>query len=127
MPGQFYEVPGAALGDGYVIPGVTNGGAMAAALADTRAVLDEQAEREAALPPDPGIVNARNAIYNEHTAAKDSWAARKQAHYKDPTRQRYTKEGLTALDQEFETKLAGERDALRDRLARRLDVVEEAV
>src|SRR5258708_28240409 len=128
MPGKSYSVPGASLGDGYVIPGAPdNDAVLAAALADTRAVLDEQAEAEQALPPDPGVVNARNAIKNEYDVASAEWNERRRRHLADPHRTRYTPSGQQELDQELETKLSADRAALTEKLARRLDVVEDAV
>jgi hypothetical protein len=73
------------------------------------------------------LVSIRNNIRAEYAAAADGWKARRARFYGDENRQRYTPEGLQALDQEFETKVAQERDALADRLARRLDAVEDAV
>jgi hypothetical protein len=128
MPGKSYEVPGASLGDSYIMPGAPDGDALLAAeLANTGAALDAWAADEAALPPDPGLINARNAIANEYAAAKDNWARRRAAHLADPRRARYKPTGLTALDTEFESTLQEERTALRDRLNARLDVVERSV
>src|SRR5438132_3335506 len=100
MPGQgFFEVPGASLGTGYVIPGAPDAeSALPAALADVNAALADHDEREAALPPDPGIVNARNSIKREYDAAAADWAERKKNHYEHPDRSRYKPEGLTAFD-----------------------------
>src|SRR2546426_282144 len=95
-PGEgFFEVPGAALGTGYRLPNPPDETYLADELTNAHAALDDQAEREAALPPDPGLVNARNAIAQEYAAAAATWAARKQRHYADPDRVNYKPEGLT--------------------------------
>ncbi len=88
-----------------------------------------QAAREANSPADPGLVNLRNAIKNEYDAAAADREARRRAHAAGlkSNERYYTSEGRAQLAAEFERQLADERDALRDRLAARLNAVEDAV
>jgi len=128
MAGQHFDVPGASLGDSYKVPPVSGADALLTdVLADTGDALATWTEGELRQPADPGLINVRNAIRAEYQAAADDWAARKKAYYEGPNRKRYSKEGRDAADQEFESQLAADRIALRDRLGKRLDVVEQAI
>src|SRR2546429_7152446 len=106
MSGKSFVVPGASLGDSYVIPpgALDVDGALDDVLAETRAELAAEAAFEEALPADPSLTQARNAIQHEMTAFAVDAAARRKSHYADPTRPRYSREGLALVDQDFETK-----------------------
>src|SRR5712664_538279 len=128
MPVKSYVMPNASTADGYLPP--PSAGAdevLHEALADVGASLDEQSERESALPADPGLVNIRAAIRTELESFSNADAVRTKSHYADPNRSRFKPEGLNALDTEFESARAAARDALQQRLAERLDNVEAAV
>jgi len=130
MAGNQFVMPGVSRGDGYLPPptGVLpDENALYETFADVRASLDEQAEREAGAPPDPTLINLRVQIRDVVKAFADRDAQLVKAHYDDPTRSRYKPEGLSQLDQEFETARANERAALKAKLDQQLDVVEDSV
>jgi hypothetical protein len=127
--GQFV-LPGVSTRDGYSPPpsGVlTTEEQLYDTFREIDAVISEQAAREADAPHDPRLVNARVAIQSELETFADRDAQRVAAHYKDPHRNRYSKDGLNELDREFETVRATERAALKEKLNTRLDVVASAV
>ena len=128
MSGKSFVVPGASLGDSYVIPTAPDAeAALPDAIADVNAALADHDEREAALPPDAGLVSARNNLRREYDAAAKEWTARRAAHAADPDRKFLTKEGQDVIDTRFESELAADQAAFTARANAQLDVIRKSV
>src|SRR5437879_13283556 len=126
MSGKSFVVPGASLGDSYVIPTAPDAeAALPDAIADVNAALADHDEREAALPPDAGLVSARNNLRREYDAAAKEWTARRAAHAADPDRKFLTKEGQDVIDTRFESELAADQAAFTARANAPLDVLRQ--